>query len=210
MSKEWIDVSQRLTRGVATWPGDTPFSYELAWTKADSGSVNVGRVTMSIHTGTHVDAPFHFDDAGLRAADLDLTAFIGPARVVHLPLGEDGVLGPDALSAFDLTGVTRLLVRTDAWRDRAKFPEHIPPLHPALGPFLAALGVRLFGVDLPSVDVLDSKPLPTHHALTEEGIAIVEGLVLDDVAPGDYEFIALPLALADADGSPVRAVLRPL
>jgi arylformamidase len=204
----WIDISQRLDDKVACWPGDTPFSFRLAWTKAESGSVNVGSVTMSVHTGTHVDAPYHFDNDGRRIIDLDINVFIGPARVIHLENVD--AISPDELSGFALEGVSRLLIRTGAWSDRSVFPSEIPPIRPELAEFLAAKGIRLIGLDLPSVDPIDSKELLAHHALARHGVHILEGLVLDHVEPGDYELAALPLALADADGSPVRAVLRPL
>lgn len=202
----WIDISQRLEEGVPVWPGDTPFSYRLTWSKEESGSVNVGQITMSTHTGTHIDAPFHFDEEGKQVIDLDLDLYIGRARVIHLP--DPKQIGIEELQSENLEGVTRLLIRTETWTDRSAFPGAIPPVAPELAPYLAEKGVRLLGLDLPSVDPLDSKELPAHHALTSHGIHILEGIVLDGVDPGDYQLAALPLPLAQADGSPVRAVLR--
>lgn len=202
----WIDISQRLDEKAAVWPGDTPFSYRLNWGKRDSGSVNVGQITMSMHTGTHIDAPFHFDDEGKRVIELDLDVYIGRARVIHLP-GTDRI-GLNELNSIGIEGVNRLLIYTGAWRDRSVFPENIPHVQPEAAAYLSEKGVRLIGLDLPSVDPLDSKELPAHHRLTRYGIHILEGIVLDDVPPGDYELAALPLPLAEADGSPVRAVLR--
>jgi arylformamidase len=206
MMSSWIDISQRLDEKVAVWPGDTPFSYRVTWSKEDTGSVNVGQVTMSTHTGTHIDAPFHFDNEGKRVIDLDLDIYIGPARVIHLPNKEK--IGVDELESENLEGVTRLLIYTGAWKNRTVFPETIPHIEPELAPYLAERGIRLIGVDLPSVDPLDSKELPAHHELLRCGIHILEGIILDHVAPGDYELSALPLPLAEADGSPVRAVLK--
>ncbi|MHB1956917.1 MAG: arylformamidase [Sulfobacillus sp.] len=205
--KHWIDVSQRIDGGTPVWPGDTPFTFSLTWTTLQSGSVNVGQVTMSTHTGTHVDAPFHFNDMGARTIELDLDLYIGLARVIFLP--QVNCISPDVLDAFDLSGAARLLIRTGAWTDIRVFPHAIPSVDPLLAPFLAEKGILLLGVDLPSVDALDSKELPAHHALANHGIQILEGLVLQDVLPGLYDLIALPLPLADGDGSPVRAVLRP-
>lgn len=205
---KWMDISQPLTNGIPGWPGDTPFTYELSCTKEESGSVNVGKLTLSTHTGTHIDAPYHFDNEGQRVLQLEPERYVGIARVIHLP-GANAI-GPDELKGVELKGVSRLLIRTDAWLDRSRFPEKIPPLKPEVALYLAAQGVKLIGLDLPSVDPLDSKALLTHHALHEEDIHILEGVVLDQVQPGDYELIALPLPLVDADGSPVRAMLRPL
>ena len=200
------DISRPLKRGMPTWPGDTPFQYEVSWPKSDSGSVNVGKLTMSIHTGTHVDAPFHFDDEGRKITDLDLNLYVGQAKLVDVA-GRTSI-GADDLVNVDLTGITRLLLRTSSWSDPNQFPESICYLRPDLAPFLAEQGIRLIGVDVPSVDPLDSKELPAHHGLHQNDIHILEGLWLEDVEPGIYELIALPLQIEEADGSPVRAVLR--
>ncbi|MGF9978085.1 arylformamidase [Viridibacillus arvi] len=204
----WIDISQRLDKNVAVWPGDTPFSYKINWSKNESGSVNVGQINMSLHTGTHIDAPFHFDNEGKRVIDLDLDLYIGNAQIIHLP--NKTSIGVNELSNFDLQGVTRLLIRTDAWKNRSVFPQTIPHIQPELAAYLSEHGVRLIGLDLPSVDPLDSKELAAHHELAGHNIHILEGLVLDDIGPGNYELAALPLALVEADGSPVRAVLKKL
>ncbi len=202
------DISRRLHNDVPTWPGDTRFSYEVNWSKEQSGSVNVGKLTMSIHTGTHVDAPFHFDDGGRKMIELDLDLYVGPARV--LDVTGRASIGADDLADLDLAGVKRLLLRTGSWQNPAEFPAEITYLRADLAPFLAEKGIRLIGVDVPSVDPLASKELAAHHSLHAHDIHILEGIDLDRVEPGDYELIALPLPLADADGSPVRAVLRPL
>ena len=205
MSK-WIDISQPLDKKTAEWPGDTPFSYEVNWSKEETGSVNVGKITMSIHTGTHIDAPFHFDDNGKKVIDLDLDLYIGRTKVVHIPANKS--FGINELSNVNLKGVTRLLIRTDAWQDRSVFPETIPYIEPSLASYLAKLGIRLLGIDLPSVDPLDSKELAAHHELAYHKIHILEGVLLDKIPSGDYELIAAPLPLVEADGSPVRALLK--
>jgi arylformamidase len=203
-----IDISRKLENGMPVWPGDTPFHYEVSWSKAESGSVNVGSLSMSTHTGTHVDAPFHFDDDGKRIIELDLELYVGPARVLDMT-GKDSI-GAKDLADVDLEGMIRVLFRTLSWKKATEFPEKIPHLEADLGPFLAERGIRLIGVDVPSVDPIDSKDLHAHHSLNENGIHILESVLLDKVEPGDYELIALPLALVEGDGSPVRAVLRSL
>lgn len=201
-----IDISQPLREGIPPWPGDTEFSFEFVQTKAEGASVNVGKILMSAHTGTHVDAPFHFDDAGKKILDLDPAIYVGPARVIEAR-AKHGI-GADVLREHDLEGISRLLIKTGSWRDRNSFPQNITHLRPDAAALLGEMGVRLVGVDVPSVDPLDSKDLTTHHALHAGGVHILEGVVLDEVEPGDYELLALPLALQGADGSPVRAVLR--
>ncbi len=205
---DWIDVSQPLAVGIPVWPGDRPFDYRLTWTIADSGAVNVGQLSMSTHTGTHMDAPLHFRENGMSIRDIDPDVCISRARVVHLP--HTPIISPHELAGIDLTGAATLLVRTDAWPERGEFPQHIPVLAPELAPFLQLYGIRLVGVDLPSVDALDSADLPAHQALARACVHIVEGLVLTAIDPGLYDFVAVPLPIAAGDASPVRALVRPL
>jgi len=203
-----IDITSPLDAQLAGWPGDTPYRFALAWSRAQGAGVNVGRVEMSIHTGTHVDAPYHFNDAGRTIDQLDLLPFLGPARVVDVR-GE-AIIGTSQLEGLDLAATPRVLFRTDAWLDRTSFPASIPVLAPAMPGYLAERGVILAGFDLPSVDALDSKTLPIHHALASAHIAILEGLDLSRVDTGAFELIALPLKLVGADGAPTRAILRAL
>src|SRR6516162_4450521 len=116
-----FDISRPLKTGVPTWPGDTPFSYEVSWTKEQSGSVNVGKISMSIHTGTHIDAPFHFDNDGKKVSDLDVNIYIGPARIIDVTGYES--IGAKELKMHDLEGVSRLLLRTSSKTNPHVFPE---------------------------------------------------------------------------------------
>ena len=205
MTGKWIDISQPLQNGFAEWPGDTPFSYEVAYKKADTGSANIGKLTTSTHMGTHIDAPFHFDDEGLKVLDLPIDLYIGRARVIDVTGAES--IGYAELEPVDFGGAERILLRMGSRKDLTVFPSEFPYLRADIGPLLKERGVRLLGVEAPSVDPEPSKTLEAHHSLHANGVMILENIVLDDVKPGDYELIALPLPLADADGSPVRAVL---
>lgn len=204
----WIDISHPLNKQIAVWPGDKPFTYEASVTKEQSGSVNIGEVTMSVHTGTHIDAPFHFDDEGRKVIDLDIDVYVGPARVIDVSRYE--AIGAEELAAHDLDGAQRLLLKTSASTDPTVFPDSIPYLQADASSYLEKKGIRLVGLNVPSVDALDSKDLPAHHALFDHGVHILENVNLDHVQPGNYQLIALPLALEEADGSPVRAVLKPI
>ncbi|PKR83294.1 arylformamidase [Heyndrickxia camelliae] len=204
----WIDISQPLTNDIAVWPGDTPFSYEVAVTKEESGSVNIGKVTMSVHTGTHIDAPYHFDTEGRKVKDLDINTYVGIARIIDVSPFD--TIGAKELEKFDLEGISRLLFKTKSTANPNIFPDSIPILLPSLGPYLKQKGIKLLGVDIPSVDALDSKDLETHHTLFENGVHILENVVLSHVSPGDYHLISLPLLIEEADGSPVRAIIKPV
>jgi arylformamidase len=167
--------------------------------------VNVGQLTMSSHTGTHVDAPFHFDQDGKRILDLPLERFMGPAIVVSVENAAE--INSELMDKVDFSGVKKVLFKTNAWKNPERFPERIPHIAKGLAPFLKEKGIDLIGVDLPSVDPLDSKELTAHHSLRQHDIGILEGIVLDHVEPGRYELVALPLPLKEGDGSPVRAIL---
>ncbi|WP_100371721.1 arylformamidase [Bacillus sp. FJAT-45037] len=206
--KKWIDISQPLDDQLAHWPGDTPFSYVTEYTKENTGSVNIGKITTSLHSGTHIDAPFHFDNQGARTLDLDINRYIGHARVID---GSSYSMLDEAMfSQFDLKGVTRLLVKTSIPNNPTQFPPDFPTVTSCGANYLHEVGIQLLGVDVPSVDHPDSKELTGHHALYQHNIAILENTMLDHVPKGDYELIALPLPIRKGDGSPVRAVIRPL
>ncbi len=205
---KFYDVTLSVDERLAGWPGDAPYRLEWTCTRAGGAAVNLGQVSLSLHTGTHTDAPYHFDDAGARLDAVPLSAYLGPARVVDVS-GRPLIRRTD-LEQLDFTSAPRLLLRTGAWADHRRFPEAIPTLTPDVPAWLHECGVVLVGVDVPSVDALDSKDLPVHHALGRHGVAILESLDLSGVPEGVYELLALPLRLAGADGSPVRAVLRAL
>jgi arylformamidase len=202
------DVSRPLAATTACWPGDVPFAYRLGWRIRDGASCNVGAIETSVHAGTHCDAPYHFLEAGAKVDQLPLETFLGPTWVVDVR----AVPGRwrERLEGRDWRQTPRVLFRTDGWLDTQRFPERIPVMEADLPEWLGRQGVVLVGVDLPSVDALDSKTLDNHHALGRQGLTILEGLWLADVPEGRYELLALPLKIADADGSPVRAVVRAL
>jgi arylformamidase len=202
-----IDISRPLSGDTACWPGDTPFAFQLEWKISDGASVNVGSVRTSVHTATHCDASFHFDNHGMPVDQLSLGVFCGPAWVIDVR----GVQRwGSRLDAIDFSETPRVLFRTGGWPETTRFPDAIPVMEPELPARLVARGVVLIGVDLPSVDPLDSKTLDIHHALGRAGIVILEGLWLEEVPEGRYDLAALPLKIVGADGSPVRAALRPI
>jgi arylformamidase len=207
-SEKWIDISQPLSEDIAHWPGDTPFSYEVVFRKSETGSVNIGKMVTSLHTGTHIDAPFHFLDNGTRVTDLDINIFIGPCLVIDVSQHE--LIDVEVLEKFEMKGSKRILLRTSARRDLTVFPKKIPLLTLKAIDYLKSQDITLIGIDLPSVDQIDSKELPIHHHIYKHGIYILENVLLDHIKPGKYELSALPLPIEHADGSLVRAAVRPL
>ena len=200
------DISRPIHTGMPVWPGDTAAEFKLVATIPGGSSCNVGRLHLSVHTGSHADAPYHYNQAGATIDDVPVETYIGPARVVDIR-GETTITTA-LLSRHDYAGTPRVLFKSDSWPDAAVFPPAWPLLAPDAPAWLGAHGVKLIGLDVPSVDHRESKDLAIHHALDAAGVLILENLDLRAVEPGLYELIALPLKIRDGDGSPVRAVLR--
>jgi arylformamidase len=205
-----IDISRSLTKVTAVWPQSQAFTLTTQLSLQNGDSVNFSNLLMNAHTGTHVDAPYHFSDAGQTIEQLDLRPFWGKAQLVTIHKAA-GSLAPADFAAHDLSLAPRLLVHSPL----SSLPPHQFPADchypsPELADFLAQHGIILYGSDAPSMDALDSKTLPGHHALHHHGIAILEGLALAAVPDGLYELSALPLHIVGGDGSPVRAVIKPI
>jgi arylformamidase len=203
------DISQPLRATLPVWPGDTAFSLERTWAMGPDCPVNVSRLTLSTHSGAHADAPLHYDESGVDAAAVDLTAYLGPCLVVDAR-GAGPLLSLEHLPKAALAGEARVLFRTYARFPHDAWTEEFTAIAPEVIEALSAAGVRLIGMDGPSLDPQTSKTMDAHHALNRARMHVLEGLVLDDVPPGRYELIALPLPIVGADASPVRAILRAL
>lgn len=201
------DISVLVRPGTPEWPGDAPFS--CGWTCRLSGgaSVNLSHMSGSPHVGTHADAPLHVRDAAPASESLPLEPFLGEVLVLDVSDAPAGALSlrPDDAR---LTGCTRLLLRTGRTIADGRFPDDWPVLPAATASALTARGLRLLGVDAPSVDERESRTLDVHHALFDGRAFLLENLDLRDVEPGHYELLALPQRLAGLDAAPVRALLR--
>ncbi|MDX1417260.1 MAG: cyclase family protein [Candidatus Promineifilaceae bacterium] len=210
MQDRIIDISRTLSTETAVWPGDTPFQLLRVMSREKGDSVNLTTITISAHTGTHVDAPIHYTDRGATMEAVELRPFWGLAQVVTISK-TSGPLSPTDFSQFDLSLAPRLLVRTPVGAiPISQFPEEIPYPTPELADHLGGLGICLYGTDAPSMDNIHSETLPGHKALLRNRIAILESLDLSRAADELYEICAMPLKIAGGDGSPVRAVLRTL
>jgi arylformamidase len=202
-----IDISPLLRAGMGVFPGDAAFQVTQTFTIGPGCPVNVAEIAMSTHCGAHADAPLHYDPNGASIDRLDLADFIGPARVIDAR-GKESLCGFDEISAALDGAPPRLLFRLMDRLDPMVWPTGFRALAPDTVEHLAARGTRLIGVDVTSIDPETSKDLPCHMVCRAHDLRIIENLVLADVAPGDYELIALPLNLSGLDAAPVRAVLR--
>jgi len=204
-----LDISRPLYTGAPHWPGDLGTSFRLVSRIADGRAANVGHLEIGIHSGTHADAPYHYCENGARIDELSPDLFVGASRVIDARGASSFTPALFAgLAPEVLTMTPRVLFRTDVWSDPATFPTTWPLLAPGMAGWLAAAGVALIGLDVPSVDPVDSTGMAIHHQLHAAGILILESLDLHGIDAGVYELIALPLKVRGADGSPVRAVLR--
>jgi arylformamidase len=201
-----IDISVLTGPATPEWPGDTPFSCGWSARISEGSSVNLTTITASPHVGTHADAPLHVKDGAPGSESLALDAFVGPALVIDVS-GVARDIDIDIAGRVP-DGTVRLLLRTGVTIADGRFPADWPALSAEAAALLVARGVRLVGVDAPSVDRRESKTLAVHHALFEGGAQVLENLDLRGVAEGTYELIAAPLRWGGLDAAPVRALLR--
>ncbi|WCL53729.1 arylformamidase [Gimibacter soli] len=204
------DISQTLRPGIPVWPGDTDYEMTETWEMNDTCPVKVSSLTLSTHTGSHADAPCHYTLDGLDSASTPLDTYLGPAQVIDLSQSVGALVTSDDLSGKLKDGVGRVLLKLFPTFPHDGWDPAFPAIHPETIDWLAAREVKLIGTDVPSLDPQESKTLDAHRRVAANGLAILEGLVLDAVPEGVYELIALPLKIEGADGSPVRAILRSL
>lgn len=202
-----IDISPALSAASPAFPGDTPFTATRTWTLGGDCPVNVSKFEATTHIGAHADAPLHYDARGAAIDEVALAPYIGPCTVVHV-IGE-GPVTADALDAATAGRTNpRLLIRTYAVHPGDRWDGAFAAIAPDAIDWLADRGGVLIGVDTPSLDPAGSKTMDAHRRVFARGLRILEGLILDHVAPGAYELIAPPLKLKGLDAAPVRAVLR--
>ncbi len=202
---KWIDVSIPMREGMTVWPGDTAFSFRAASRIAEGAGCNVSTLTLSTHTGTHVDAPWHFENGGKRLHQVDTDLFFGDALLIDLP-------EVDSIRAQDL-GRSPLPPRVILKTSNSEYPAEDPfltnyvAIEPDAAQRLVDEGVRLIGVDYLSVAPFKQPGQDTHHILLQSDVLIVEGLRLAGIVAGLHRFVVLPLPLEGADGAPCRAFL---
>lgn len=213
--KQLWDISPLISKSIPVWPGDTAFTSSTTWELSDNCPVKVSQFTMSTHTGAHCDAPSHYDADGKAIDAVSLDDYLGTCRVIHC-IGAAQVLPAHIQTHIQAhleqksTLPTRVLFRTYQQAPQQQWDDNFPSVHADTIQLLAQHGVRLIGIDSPSLDPQSSKTMDAHHVIQEHHMAILEGIILDEVPEGDYELIALPLKLAGLDASPVRAILRSL
>jgi arylformamidase len=200
------DISPPITARLGVWPGDTPPSREVLCDLHRGDTITLSTLHATVHLGAHADAPSHYGADAPAIDERSLDYYVGPCQVMHVPVSRRVRITPAMLPGP--VEAPRLLLATGTYPDPEDFNEDFAAPAPELVEALHRQGVKLVGIDTPSVDLFDSKDLPSHRQFLKYDMAILEGLVLKDVPAGLYELIALPLRLVGFDASPVRAVLR--
>jgi arylformamidase len=207
MTRRIIDISVPNGPGQHVYPGDPEPRIEVVRSIARGDVCNLSLLTMGSHTGTHVDAPYHFLADGPRLGDVPLDRMVGDALVADLR-------GRAAVDAAALEGVALrpgdiLLCRTDnSWRwEKSDFQRDFVYLPEDAAALLVTRGVRAVGMDYLSIERFGSPDFPVHHRLLGAGVFVIEGLDLRSVEPGRYTLVCLPLKLPALDGAPARAIL---
>lgn len=208
MTMKLIDVSVPLFSGVPTYPGNPAFALEPVKRIADGATSNVSQLRLGTHAGTHVDAPRHVFDDGPGIDRLPLDLLVGRARVVEISTRR--AVTPEHFQGIDLHGELRILIKTSnsgLWRSK-EFTKDYVFLSEEGARYLVDNGIKLVGVDYLSVEEFKKPGAPVHQVLLANGVIIIEGLNLEDVEPGHYDLMCLPLRVLEADGAPARVVLR--
>jgi arylformamidase len=206
----WIDVTVAIRDGMVHWPDNPPIAVERVQDIARGDHANVSKISLGVHTGTHVDAPVHFDASKPGVEAIPLEALCGPARVV--PIAHPREVTVAELAAANVVAGERILLKTrnspHAWRANA-FVEDAVHLTLEAARWLAARKLRTIGIDYLSVGgYAANNGEDVHRALLDGGVWIIEGLDLTDAPVGACELMCLPIKIAGADGAPARAFVR--
>ena len=206
-----IDISVPLARGIPTWPGSTGFHVDQTLSFEKGDGITVSRIDMDVHTGTHVESALHYVEGGDTIETVPLEAFVGPAMVIDLRAAD--AIGPAELDAAGIAGGTeRLLLRTrnsGRLQTGEEFRRDFVGLTVDGARWIAGRTIRLVGSDYLSVQRFDDEP-ETHRVLMRANVAILEGLDLSAVDPGEYRLTCLPLRLHSTEAAPARAILEPI
>tara|TARA_Y100001934_G_scaffold247242_1_gene306890 strand:- start:48 stop:674 length:627 start_codon:yes stop_codon:yes gene_type:complete len=200
-----IDISPLVSPEIGVWPGDTPFSREVLMDMQGGDNLTLSTIRTTVHLGAHADAPNHYATHGQGISDRDLDYYYGLCQVIRADLPRGERIMP--VHIRERIVAQRVLIYTGSFPDPTQFNTDFNSLSPELVDMLYQQGVRLIGIDTPSIDLFDDKELLSHNAIAKNDMAVLEGLVLNDVEPGEYTLVALPLKLQGCDASPVRAAL---
>lgn len=201
------DISVPISPEMPVYPGDPAVRVKISQSIAKGDPCNVAQYSFGSHTGTHIDAPYHFIDGGLKVNDIPLNLLMGRTLVVEIPSAR---IDEEAIKEADLGAHVRVVFKTRnsyLWNNKGFVKEYVY-VTPEAAEILVESGIKLVGIDYLSIEQYDSTDYKTHHTLLGNGVIIIEGLNLAEVEPGDYDMICLPLKVKEGDGAPARVILR--
>lgn len=206
----WIDITAIISPDLVVWPGDDAVRItKRSAIGVDGAEANVSMLSLSAHTGTHMDAPLHFIENGKDIMRTDIDALIGHAKVFHIT--NETEITYQEIKDLPIEQGDRILFRTRNseidW-ETLPFMEDYVYLTPEAARFLVEKEVKTIGVDYLSVGGQENG-VEVHKILLGAPVHIIEGLKLNNVEPGDYEMICLPMKIKGADGAPARVVIKP-
>jgi len=203
---EYFDISPQISSEIAVFPGDVPFRRMTSLDIQKGDHLTLSAIETTLHIGAHADAPSHYHIKGESIEQRSLKIYFGAAQVIWArDSGTNRVELNDL--ATPIISAPRVLLKTNSFPNPQNWNSNFKGLSVELIEFLYGKGVRLVGIDTPSIDPSDSKDLPAHKAIHKNDMAVLEGLTLTKVPDGKYFLCALPLAIKGGDASPVRAVL---
>jgi arylformamidase len=201
-----FDISPEVSSLTAVFPGDLPFRRNVSLDFKKGDSLLLSSIETTLHIGAHTDAPNHYHSQGTGMAARDLKVYLGRCQVISVTLPRGARILPEDLGQTSIQA-SRVLFKTNSFPNPNKWNGDFNSLSPELVLFLSKKGVRLVGIDTPSVDPAEDRELASHGEIYRQNMAVLEGIILTEVPEGIYTLIALPLRIKDADASPVRAVL---
>jgi arylformamidase len=207
---KWIDITLNLKKGLIFWPGDKPFNIKRLRDMNKGHKNNLSVLDMGAHSGTHMDAPFHFIADGMTIDKAPLDALIGPARIIEIK--DKNLIKPEELARHKILRGERIIFKTknsDILWEENKFKENFIYISIEAAEYLASKKIKLVGSDYLSVGGFHGDGGEIHRTLLGAGVLIVEGLKLFKVKPGKYDLICLPLKVFNADGAPARVAISP-
>ncbi len=203
---KWIDVTLPIDASYPNWPGAPGFQLTHLTSIAEGDDANSTMLEISSHFGTHIDAPRHFvrDGQTIDAVSLDL--LVGPCEVYELQCAD--AISRSDIAGLDLAEVERVLFKTansSIIHDRVFHQDYIG-LDLSATEFLVEQGIRLVGTDYYSAATYP-QAVEVHQLFLGNGGVFVEGLDLQEVAPGSYQLVALPLKIVGVEAAPARVLL---
>ena len=203
----YYDISPAISPDFAVFPGDVAFSLIGHCDLSVGNSCTLSSINTTLHVGAHADAPNHYHKDGCDIKNQSLHYYFGNCQVIDLSNVSE------VITKKDIEHVSikepRILFKTNSWLDHSQWQERFTSISYSVIDFLASNGVILIGIDTPSIDLATASNLKTHQTVYKHNMAILECLLLKDIAAGYYSLVALPLPIVKGDASPVRAILLP-